>query len=146
MLKYQKRRKCLWILKKDLVFRNKKGEVIKVFPYGSEEQQRFEQGIDLLFKLYQLDRKRQLTTKLEKEKKLGSQIDKIDKKIFRKRINRLDRIYNMTQLAAILGVHRQTLYYWIKKGWLKPKRDSRNYPVWTVLDIENLVKWRNSVK
>jgi len=129
-----------------LVFCNKKGEVIKVFPYGSEEQQRFEEGIDLLFKLYQLDRERQLNTKLEKEKKLSSQIDKADKKIFRKRIKRSDRIYNMTQVAAILGVHRQTLYYWIRKGWVKPKRDHRNYPVYTVLDIEGIIKWRNSVK
>ena len=129
-----------------MVFRNKKGEVIKVFPYGSEEQQRFEQGIDLLFKLYQLDRERQLSTKLEKEKKLDSQIDKTDKKIFRKRINRSDKIYNMTQVATTLGVHRQTLYYWIRKGWIKPKRDRRNYPVYTVLDIENMIKWKNSIK
>jgi len=129
-----------------LVFRNKEGEVIKIFPYGSEEQQRFERGIDLLFKLYQLDRERQLNAKLEKEKKLDSQIDKADKKLFRKRINRSDKIYNMMQTAAILGVHRQTLYYWIRKGWIKPKRDIRNYPVYTVLDIENIIKWKKSIK
>ena len=129
-----------------MVFRNKKGKVIKVFPYGSEEQQSFEQGIDLLFKLYQLDRERQLKTKLEKEKKLNSQIDNADKKIFRKCINKSDRIYNMTQAAAIVGVHRQTLYYWIRKGWVKPKRDRRNYPIYTVLDIENIIKWKNSIK
>ena len=129
-----------------MVFRNKKGEVIKVFPYGSEEQQRFEQGIDLLFKLYQLDRERQLSTKLEKEKKLESRIEENDKKIFHRCIKRSDKKYNMTQVAGILGVHRQTLYYWIKKGWLKPKRDYRNYPVYTVLDIENIIKWKNSIK
>lgn len=129
-----------------MVFRNKKGEIIKVFLYGSEEQQRFEQGIDLLFKLYQLNRERQLTKKLEKEKKLDSQIDDTDKKIFRRCIKRSDRIYNMTQAAAILGIHRQTLYYWIRKGWIKPKRDHGHYPVYTVLDIENIIKWRNSVK
>jgi len=129
-----------------LVFHNKKGEVIKVFPYGSEEQQRFEQGIELLFKLYQLDRERQLTKKLEKEKKLDSQIDKADKKIFRKFSKGSDSIYNITQAAAILGVHRQTSYYWIRKGWIRPKRDRRDYPVYTVLDIENMIKWKNSVK
>ncbi|MFH1396956.1 MAG: MerR family transcriptional regulator [Candidatus Omnitrophota bacterium] len=129
-----------------MVFRNKKGEVIKAFPYGSEERQRFEQGIDLLFKLYQLDRERQLNAKFEKEKKLNSRIDVADKKIFRKRIKRCDRIYNMTQAAAILRVHRQTLYYWIRKGWIKPKRDRRNYPVYTVLDIEHIIKWKNSIK
>ena len=52
----------------------------------------------------------------------------------------------MTQTARILGVHRETLYYWIKKGWLKPKRDYRNYPVFTVLDIEELIKWKNTIK
>jgi DNA-binding transcriptional MerR regulator len=129
-----------------LVFCNKKGEIIKVFPYGSEEQQRFEQGIDLLFKLYQLDREKRLNAKLEKEKKLDSQIDNTDKEIFRKCTKRSDRIYNMMQAASILGVHRQTLYYWIGKGWIKPKRDHRNYPVYTVLDIENIIEWRNSVK
>lgn len=129
-----------------MVFRNKKDGVIKVFPYGSEEQQRFEQGIDLLFKLYQLDRERQLNTKLEKEKKLDNQVDKADKKAFRKCIKRSDKIYNMTQAAAILGVHRQTLYYWIGKGRIKPKRDRRNYPVYTVLDIEKMIKWKNSIK
>jgi DNA-binding NtrC family response regulator len=129
-----------------LVFRNEKGEVIKVFPYGSEEQQRFEQGIKLLFQLYLIDRERKLESKLEKKKILNTQIDETDKKIFRKCTKRSDRIYNMTQVAVILGVHRQTLYYWIRKGWLKPKRDYRNYPVYTVLDIENIIKWRNSIK
>lgn len=28
----------------------------------------------------------------------------------------------MTQTAHILGVHRQTIYYWIKKGLVKPKQ------------------------
>lgn len=129
-----------------MVFRNEKGKVIKVFPYGSEEQQRFEQGIKLLFQLYLIDREQQLNAKLEKEKKLESHIDENDKKIFRKCIKRSDKRYNLTQAAGILGVHRQTLYYWIKKGWLKPKRDCRNYPVFTVLDIENLMQWRNTVK
>ena len=110
------------------------------------EQQRFEQGIGLLFKLYQIDRERRLNSKFEKENKLDGQIDKADKKIFRKCIKKSSIIYNMTQAAAILGVHRQTLYYWIRKGWIKPKRDCRNYPVYTVLDIENIIKWKNSIK
>jgi len=49
--------------------------------------------------------------------------------------------YNITQAAKELGVARQTLYYWIKKGWIKPKRDYRNYPVFTEEDIENIKKW-----
>ena len=68
------------------------------------------------------------------------------KKIFKKQRKRLDKFYNVTQTASILGVHRQSIYYWIKKGWLKPKRDHRNYPVFTVLDIENIIECRNSAK
>ena len=49
--------------------------------------------------------------------------------------------YNITQAAKELGVARQTLYYWIKKGWIKPKRDYRNYPVFTEEDIKNIKKW-----
>ena len=33
-----------------------------------------------------------------------------------------------------------------KRERLEPKRDHRNYPVFTVLDIENLMKWRNTIK
>ena len=129
-----------------MVFRNKKGEIIKVWPYGSEAQQSWEKGIDILYELYKQYRERKLEKKLEKEELLETQIDENDKKIFRKYIKRSDRKYNLTQTAGILGVHRQTLYYWIKKGWVKPKRDYRNYPVFTALDIENLIKWRNTIK
>ena len=129
-----------------MVFRDREGKIIKVFPYGSEEQKSFEQGIKVLYKLYLIDREQQLNAKLEKQKKLENQIEENDKKIFRKSIERSDKRYNLTQAAGILGVHRQTLYYWIKKGWLKPKRDYRNYPIFTVLDIENLIKWRNTIK
>lgn len=52
----------------------------------------------------------------------------------------------MTQAAKVLGVHRETLYYWIKKGRIKPKRDHRGYPVFTSIDIENLIKWKNTIE
>jgi transcriptional regulator with PAS, ATPase and Fis domain len=93
-----------------------------------------------------IDRGQQLKSKLEKEEKLASQIDENDKKIFRKCLQRSDKKYNLVQAAGILGVHRQTLYYWIKKGWVKPWRDCRKYPVFTVFDIENIIKWRNTIK
>jgi len=54
--------------------------------------------------------------------------------------------YNITQAAKELGVARQTLYYWIKKGWVKPKRDYRNYPVFTEEDIRSIQKWRNTLE
>ncbi|MBU2103017.1 MAG: MerR family transcriptional regulator, partial [Candidatus Omnitrophica bacterium] len=75
-----------------------------------------------------------------------SQIEEDDKKLFKEYEQRLGKRYNLTQTARILRVHRQTIYHWIKKGWCKPRRDYRNYPVFTVLDIENLIKWRNTMK
>jgi DNA-binding transcriptional MerR regulator len=54
--------------------------------------------------------------------------------------------YNMREAAQELGVTRQTLYYWFKKGWVKPKRDYRNYPVFTQKDIIRIKKWRNVLK
>jgi DNA invertase Pin-like site-specific DNA recombinase len=54
--------------------------------------------------------------------------------------------YNLCETAKILNVHRQTIYYWIKKGWIKPKRDCRNYPIFTVFDIEKIRKWKRSVR
>ena len=53
--------------------------------------------------------------------------------------------YNVSQLAKELGVARQTLYYWIEKGWVKPKRDYRNYPVFTDTDLKKIKKWMNTL-
>jgi DNA-binding transcriptional MerR regulator len=52
----------------------------------------------------------------------------------------------MREAAKELGVTRQTLYYWFKKGWVTPKRDYRNFPVFTKRDINNIKKWKNSLK
>jgi len=54
--------------------------------------------------------------------------------------------YSITQAAKELGVARQTLYYWMKKGWIKPKRDYRNYPVFTDSDLKKIKEWKNSLK
>lgn len=51
----------------------------------------------------------------------------------------------MVEAAKELGVTRQTLYYWIKKGWIKPKRDYRDYPVFTDKDIKKLLTWRSKL-
>ena len=53
--------------------------------------------------------------------------------------------YNLSQTAKELGLTRQGLYYWIKKGWVKPKRDYRNYPVFTEEDLKKINKWRNTL-
>lgn len=54
--------------------------------------------------------------------------------------------YTVTDLAQELSVTRQTIYYWIKKGWVRPKRDYRNYPVFTKEDLSHIKKWHNSLR
>lgn len=62
-----------------------------------------------------------------------------------KKINNL-RAYTITETAKILGVHRQTIYHWLKKGWVKVKRDYRNLPVFTETDVKKINKWRNTLR
>lgn len=50
--------------------------------------------------------------------------------------------YNITQLAKEIGVTRQTIHYWIRKEWIKPKRDYRNYPIFTDSDLKKIKKWK----
>jgi DNA-binding NtrC family response regulator len=83
--------------------------------------------------------------RIERREALDNQIEGCDRKAIKRRIIRSSKNYNLTQAAHLLKVHRQTIYYWIKKGWVKLKRDYRNYPVFTVLDIENIIKWRNTL-
>jgi len=128
-----------------LVLQDKNGKVIAIYPHGSEEQQRFERFLEILLKVDLRTLARLSEKRSRKNRAIDSQIEECDNKIFRKRLKRSAKRYNMTQVARILGVHRETLYYWIKKGRLKPRRDYRNYPVFTVLDIENLIKWRSEI-
>jgi len=58
----------------------------------------------------------------------------------------MNKRYNITHAAKELGITRQTLYNWIEKGWVKPKRDYRNYPVFTAKDIKDINKWRKTLK
>ena len=62
-----------------------------------------------------------------------------------KKINNL-KVYTLTETAEILGVHRMTIYHWLKRGWVKVKRDYRNLPVFTEKDIKTIQKWRNTLK
>ena len=125
---------------------DKQGKIVKVYPYGSEPQQRWEKFFDILYEARKRSLEKKTKKKLQKEQLIDTQIEECDKKVFRRQIKRSDKKYNMTQTARILDVHRETLYYWIKKGWLKPKRDYRNYPIFTVLDIEKLIKWKSTIK
>lgn len=130
-----------------MVFYDKKGgEVIAVYPAGSEPHQRYWMVMDILYEAARKRVDRILKEREEKNQTIDNQIEEWDKKVFRKAAKRSAKRYNMTQTARVLGVHRETLYYWIKKGWIKPKRDYRNYPIFTVLDIESMVKWKNRIK
>ncbi len=53
--------------------------------------------------------------------------------------------YNITQTAKKLGLSRIGLYYWIKKGWAKPRRNHCNYPIFTEEDIKILKKWHKEL-
>jgi hypothetical protein len=87
-----------------------------------------------------------LNKKKEREEQVNQILDDPDKRIIRKAEKRKLKRYNLSQTAKILKVPRQTLYYWIKKGWVKPWRDYRRYPVFTVFDIQKIIKWRNTIE
>lgn len=56
------------------------------------------------------------------------------------------KLYNISELAEKLGLTRQTIYQWIEKGWVTPKRDYRNYPVFTEKDLVEIIKWKSIIK
>lgn len=108
-------------------------------------QQRLERFFEILLKADLRTLERLKDKKAEKEEKIDAHVEECDKKIFKRKIKRSIKRYNMVQTAIILGVSRCTLYYWIKKGWIKPKRDYRGYPVFTTLDIEKIIKRKNQI-
>ena len=56
------------------------------------------------------------------------------------------KTYSMTETAKMLGVHRQTMINWIRKGWVKPKRDYKDWPVFTDECIAKIKEWRETLK
>jgi len=58
----------------------------------------------------------------------------------------MQKVYNIPQAAQLIGVHERTIRYWIRKKWIKPKFDYRNYPVFTSKGISKIRKWRNTLK
>lgn len=56
------------------------------------------------------------------------------------------KTYSMTETAKVLGVHRQTMINWIRKGWVKPKRDYKDWPVFTDECIAKIKEWRETLK
>jgi transcriptional regulator with PAS, ATPase and Fis domain len=102
--------------------------------------------LEILLEADKIKLERFLSNKREREEQVKYILDEADKKIVRKARKRKLKRYNLSQVAKILDVPRQSLYYWIKKGWIKPRRDYRRYPVFTVFDIEEIIRWRNSIK
>ena len=124
----------------------KNGRVVKVYPDGSEEQLRWQLVLEYLIAA---DRK-YLHELLQKKAKQRQEVERIlagqDRTIVQRRQRRRLHRYNLTQAAQILQVTRQGLYYWMKKGWVKARRDHRGYPVFTVFDIEQIMKWRDELR
>lgn len=61
-------------------------------------------------------------------------------------MEKADNKYSMTEAAKILGVHRQTMINWVRKGWITPKRDYRNWPVFTDQCLADIKEWHNTLK
>ena len=128
-----------------MVLHDKNGRVVKVYPEGSEEQLRWQLVLEYLIAA---DRK-YLHELLQKKAKQRQEIEQIladpDRTIVERRQRRRLKRYNLTQAAKIFQMTRQGLYYWMKKGWVKARRDHRGYPVFTVFDIEQIMKWRDGL-
>ena len=133
------------VLKKDLVLHDKASRVVKIYPYGSEEQLRWELVLEYLLEIDQ----RYLEKLLQKKAQQRQEVEQIlavpDQTVVHHRQRRRLQRYNLTQAAKILQVTRQGLYYWMKQGWVKARRDHRGYPVFTVFDIEQVMKWRDGL-
>lgn len=57
----------------------------------------------------------------------------------------MNKKYNLSEAAEELGLTRQGLYYWIKKGWVTPKRDYKGHPVFTKDNLSKIKKWRDNL-
>jgi len=58
----------------------------------------------------------------------------------------MEKRYTLSEAAKELGLTRQGLYYWIKKGWVKPKRDYKGHPVFTRDDLKKTKEWKNNLR
>jgi DNA-binding transcriptional MerR regulator len=57
-----------------------------------------------------------------------------------------NKLYNVFETASLVGVHERTIRYWVKRGWIRPRRDYRRYPVFTKGDIDDIIKWRSTLQ
>ncbi|MDD5070594.1 MAG: MerR family transcriptional regulator [Candidatus Omnitrophica bacterium] len=57
----------------------------------------------------------------------------------------MEKRYNLSKAAKELGLTRQGLYYWIKKGWVTPKRDFKGQPVFTEGDLRRIKEMKDKL-
>ena len=119
--------------------------MLKVYPPGSEGHTNFYSALEILVRVAKRHLDNIDNKKKEREEQSQQILEKPDRKIIQRAEKRNLQWYNLSQTAIILKTSRQTLYYWIKKGWIAPKRDPRNYPVFTVFDIADIMKWRHTL-
>ncbi len=108
--------------------------MLKVYPVGSEGHTNYCRAVELLVRIGEKYLDGITNKKRNRVERIKEILDKPDKKIIARAEQRKLKCYNLSQVAGILKVTRQTMYYWIKKGWLIPRRDYRSYPVFTVFD------------
>ncbi|MBI2173794.1 MAG: MerR family transcriptional regulator, partial [Candidatus Omnitrophica bacterium] len=106
---------------------------------------RWELALEYIFELDRIRLEQLLQKKAQQRQEVEQILAVPDRKIVHRRQRRRLQHYNLTQAAKILQVTRQGLYYWMKKGWVKARRDHRGYPVFTVFDIEQIMKWRDGL-
>ncbi|MFN2453463.1 MAG: MerR family transcriptional regulator [Pyrinomonadaceae bacterium] len=59
----------------------------------------------------------------------------------------MEERFGRGEAAKRIGVTKNTLFRWEKKGLINPaKRDRNNYCVYTSEDIEKIKKWKNEIK
>jgi len=58
----------------------------------------------------------------------------------------MEKRYSLSEAAQELGLTRQGLYYWIEKGWAKPRRDYKGHPIFTEDDIKKIKDWRDKLE
>ena len=119
--------------------------MLAVYPPGSEGHSNFYRALEILVRVAKRHLDDVDNKKGKREEQSHRILDEPDKKIIRRAEKRKLKRYNLSQAAMILKIPRQSLYYWIKKGWVRPRRDYRNYPIFTVFDIERIMKWRHTV-
>ena len=127
------------------MIRGDNGEVLKMYSVGSAGHTNYCRALELLARVAQRYSDEVNNKKKDREEQVNQILDQPDKKIIQRAERRKLKCYNLSQTAMILNVPRQSLYYWIKKGWVTPRHDYRSYPIFTVFDIERIMKWRHTV-